>query len=203
MNKKFNDYKNSYSNNKNRKNDYLKDKGSENKKVLQEVRTISTSNSKEIGEKKKIQIIPRIKIFNNGQNQNIEKINDKNNQEKNKKVITVNTFGKVSKNDFKFKSKIPRNIIPYKVATLDVVSCPICNKNINNMSNSIKDLTTEIPCHFECVVAELKKKVHVRQNQRIAYVGSGSFAVIEDVREDGRNKFVIIQKLQYSSTVTE
>ena len=196
MSKKYNDYKNSYSNNKNKKSDYSKDKNFEQKKVLQEIRTISTSTSKESGERKKIQIIPRIKIFSKGENQNI---NVEKSGEKNKKIITVNSSGKVNKNDFKFKSKIPRHIVPYKPATLEAASCPICNKIINNMSNSIKDITTEIPCHFECVVTELKKKVQVRQNQRIAYVGGGSFAVIEDVREDGRNKFIIIQKLQYSS----
>lgn len=203
MSKKYNDYQKNYSNNKGRKSDYSKDRDTEQRKVLQEVRTISTGSSKESGEKKKIQIIPRIKIFNRGQNINIEKSNDKNNQDKNKKIITITPPIKVNKNQFKFKSKIPRNIIPYKVAVIESVQCPICNKSINNMANSIKDLSTENHCHFECVVAELKKQVNVRQNQRIAYVGSGSFAVIEDTKEDGRNKFIIIQKLQYMSAKKE
>ncbi len=202
MSKRFNNYKNSYSNNKGKKIDFQKGKNSEQKKILQEVRTISTSGSKDPTEKKKIQIIPRIKIFNKREDVNDDKVEQKNSQEKQKKIITVNSLGKVNKNDFKFKSKIPRHIIPYKPTILEVASCPICSKNISSMSSSIKDLKTEAYCHFECVLAELKKKVQVRQNQRIAYVGGGFFAVIEDVREEGRNKFIIIQKLQYSSDMT-
>ena len=70
------------------------------------------------------------------------------------------------------------------------------------MSNSVIDATSEKVCHFECAVADIKKKIPVRQNQRLVYLGSKTFGIIEDIKEDGRNKFVIIQKFQYESNKT-
>ncbi|OHD12711.1 MAG: hypothetical protein A2Y34_05610 [Spirochaetes bacterium GWC1_27_15] len=157
-----------------------------------EIKSVSTNISKdgkEIEENKKIIVIPKIKLFNNN------KQNEKNIQEKPKKINTVIQ----SKPEIKIRPKVNRNIIPYKLNTFESVVCPICNKNINNMSNAIMDKTSQKSCHFECVAAELKKENNIRPNQRLAYVGGGFFAIIEDFKEDGKNKFAIIQKIQYGS----
>ncbi len=203
MNKKFNDRKDNYSS-KNKKGGYKRDREQDKKRVIQEIRSISTTTSKDGEERKKIQIIPKIKIFNDNRNQQQSKNLEKNNFEKSKKIITIDTIKNANnnKNNYKFKSKISRHIVPYKPASLTNESCHICNKNINNMSNSVIDATSEKVCHFECAVADIKKKIPVRQNQRLVYLGSKTFGIIEDIKEDGRNKFVIIQKFQYESNKT-
>jgi hypothetical protein len=182
-----------------------KNKNSGNKKIFQipssfsskringGIRSVSTnvsSNSSEkIENKKKITIIPKIKL-NKKDNDNSKEIvlKPKKNNLQNIHPLKI---------DYKSKFKVARTIVPYKLNDLENASCPICGKTINNMSNAIHDKINSEMFHFECVTTELKKTHTARQNQRLVYVGSNQFAIIEDFHEEGKTKFRIIEKIQF------
>ena len=95
------------------------------------------------------------------------------------------------------KKKRPRNFVPYTVIKAESTVCPICDKKIENMADTITDRRTGQPAHFVCVHDSLMKTLSLRDNQRLSYMGSGTFAVIEDVNEEGKTKFKIKEKFEY------
>ena len=95
------------------------------------------------------------------------------------------------------RKKRPRNFAPYTVVKAESVVCPICEKKIENMADTITDRRSGKPAHFVCVHDELMKTLKLNDNQRLSYMGSGIFAVIEDVSEEGKTKFKIKEKFEY------
>ncbi|MBQ3923128.1 MAG: hypothetical protein II707_07505 [Spirochaetales bacterium] len=95
------------------------------------------------------------------------------------------------------KKKRPRNFVPYSVIKAESTICPICEKKIENMADTITDRRTGQPAHFVCVHDSLMKTLSLRDNQRLSYMGSGVFAVIEDQNEEGKPKFKIKEKFEY------
>ena len=85
----------------------------------------------------------------------------------------------------------------YKLNSLTSVSCPICGKIINNMSSSMCSNDRNEYYHFECVTSSLRKKLNIKPNQRLTYLGSSSFGVIEDTKDNSKMKFSIKQKIQF------
>lgn len=57
--------------------------------------------------------------------------------------------------------------------------CCLCNKNIDEPYTSFTDKESRNPIHFSCAADELKKSNALETNDRLLYIGSGSFAVIE------------------------
>lgn len=144
-------------------------------------------------------------ITNVKKNQNIEKTNDKGiitlsttvstNEEKKEKVIIDS---KNLKSNQKIQIKKEKNIYLYKINTLSYQICSLCNKQIVNMSTAIFQKENNKYYHFECVTSEIRKRVILKPNQRISYMGSGIFAVIEDIKVDGKFKFSIKQRINFN-----
>ena len=66
------------------------------------------------------------------------------------------------------------------------------------MESSIKENKKNQYYHFNCVMDEIKKDNVVESKQRIVYLGSGVFGIIEDLEPDTNNhKFIIKKKIQY------
>jgi hypothetical protein len=160
-------------------------------KNTSEIKSVSTNINKVSDNKKKIINLPKIKL--------IKKENEKISIEKDKKSKSYTIIKANQENKIK---KTPRTIIPYKLNELQNSSCLICNKVINNMTNAIFEKNTDKYYHFECITTELKKSNPIKPNQRIAYIGSNNFAIIEDIKEDGKLKFKIDQKLQYTFKIS-
>jgi len=116
---------------------------------------------------------------------------------KNISSIIQKYFDSEKKKNEKIRVKRNRTIIPYKINSFQKEICPICNKIIVNMSQSIMHKEKNKPAHFDCVFEEAKKLFFLKQTERFAYMGSGIFAVIEDVKTEGKQKFVIKDKIQY------
>lgn len=189
MKRHKNNRKHKKKDNKNRQNIQLN-----TKKEIKAV--VTTSNRSSLGNEQK-QDQHRVIVVNKNRNRvDNNKETDKQNsqmEQKQKKVIID------SRNLKSNKRKIcDRSIIPYKINTFSTEICPLCNKPITDMSIAILQKTTEKHCHFDCVLADLRKKFILKQNQRLSYIGSGIFAIIEDVRLDGKVKFVIKERINYS-----
>jgi len=118
-------------------------------------------------------------------------------EKKNISSIIQKYFSSEKKKNEKIRVKRNRTIIPYKINSFQNEICPICNKIIVNMSQSIMHKEKKKPAHFDCVFEEAKKLFLLKPSERFAYMGNGIFAVIEDVKSEGKQKFVIKEKIQY------
>jgi hypothetical protein len=78
--------------------------------------------------------------------------------------------------------------------------CPICTRPIREISSAIAFKTTNAPAHIECIISELRKTEELLLNERICYLGKGTFGIV--VRKDPSNpvKFSIKKKIQYEES---
>jgi hypothetical protein len=75
-------------------------------------------------------------------------------------------------------------------------TCPLCQKSIFDISSAIIEKNTKEPAHFDCVMRNLVEAERPGQNERVAYIGSGNFAVVENDPTNNR-RVIIKRKIQY------
>ena len=65
------------------------------------------------------------------------------------------------------------------------IICPKCNERITDMASAICDKASGQPMHFECVMKMLESSETLGQNEKIAYIGQGRFAILyyENMRD--------------------
>ena len=65
------------------------------------------------------------------------------------------------------------------------IICPKCGKVINDMASAMSDKSSGTPIHFECAMEQVSAGESVGQNEKIAYIGQGRFAVLsyENIRD--------------------
>ncbi|MCR4630048.1 MAG: hypothetical protein K5786_00275 [Treponema sp.] len=65
------------------------------------------------------------------------------------------------------------------------VRCAKCGEIITDIASSIADKTTGKPVHFDCVLNQIKETEPTGENEKIAYIGQGRFAVLfyENMRD--------------------
>ncbi|MCG8571310.1 MAG: hypothetical protein MJB14_14340 [Spirochaetes bacterium] len=131
--------------------------------------------------------LPLNQMFINSRNQGTKKNGNFN---QNKRAKSYRPLRNNRKRNQYYKIQIPQSTI-----------CPLCNKNIKNMLTAIYDATENKHVHFDCVVNTLKQKHQLDRKQKLAYIGSGNFAIIEENITNNNNekmKFQIVTKIPYS-----
>ncbi|MCR5494829.1 MAG: hypothetical protein K6F15_04255 [Treponema sp.] len=65
------------------------------------------------------------------------------------------------------------------------IICPKCGEKITDLASAIADKASGKPLHFECVMKSLEETEKVGQNEKIAYIGQGRFAILyyENMRD--------------------
>ena len=58
------------------------------------------------------------------------------------------------------------------------VICPKCGQPITDISSAITDKESGKPAHFDCILNQVRQTEQVGENEKIAYIGQGRFAVI-------------------------
>ena len=63
--------------------------------------------------------------------------------------------------------------------------CPMCNQPITDLASSLADKTTGLPVHFDCALEKVKSAEPTGENEKVAYIGQGRFAVLsyENIRD--------------------
>jgi hypothetical protein len=74
--------------------------------------------------------------------------------------------------------------------------CPICGKPINDIPSALAEKASKQPAHFDCVLASLVEAEKPGPQERVVYLGSGAFAVVEGNPQTPQ-KFSIVRKIQY------
>lgn len=75
--------------------------------------------------------------------------------------------------------------------------CPICNKPIRDISTAISSREKKDLSHFDCVLLELRKREELQPNEKICYLGRGSFGIISFRSSGGPIRFLIRKRIQY------
>ena len=76
--------------------------------------------------------------------------------------------------------------------------CFICDKSIEDMPSAIIDQKDSKYYHFNCVISKLYRENVIEQKQRLVYLGSGAFGIIENPKNDNSSRFVIKKKIQFA-----
>jgi len=58
------------------------------------------------------------------------------------------------------------------------IRCAKCGEIITDLASSIADKSTGKPVHFDCVLNQIKESEPTGENDKIAYIGQGRFAVL-------------------------
>lgn len=108
-----------------------------------------------------------------------------NNQKKSDqhKAEQNNEFNK--KKDFQFKRPLyedPEVEQKKQQAIMEIKSreiiCPKCGQPVMDIASAITDKASGKPAHFDCILNQVKQSEQTGENEKIAYIGQGRFAVI-------------------------
>ncbi len=75
--------------------------------------------------------------------------------------------------------------------------CPLCSKPIRDLSTAIASRVDGPLNHFDCVLTELKKNEELQPNEKICYLGRGSFGIVSIRSSAGPIRFLIRKRIQY------
>ncbi len=72
------------------------------------------------------------------------------------------------------------------------LTCVVCHQVIAEMASAVAFGPEQGPAHFDCVLQALQERENLREGERLAYLGSGMFGVVQDI--DAKN-FQIVRKI--------
>ena len=85
---------------------------------------------------------------------------------------------------------------PLRTEPLPQPDCPVCQKPIRDIYAAISYSLNDQPAHFDCVLGLLASQEEVAGDERLCYLGAGSFGVVSTT--GGRRKELQVRKrIQY------
>ena len=87
----------------------------------------------------------------------------------------------------RIKFKIPEGIGPF------------CHNPISDFSTAIARREDGDPSHFDCVIADLAAKEELGSDEKICYLGNGSFGIIKESLNSRTNRIFIRKRIQYEA----
>jgi hypothetical protein len=85
-----------------------------------------------------------------------------------------------------YHSNLPQ--LPVKRVTEPQEICKICDQVIEGIACAITHPEGGF-CHFDCVLEQIAESEGLKDNQKVSYIGRGTFAVVQ-TEEDGSFSFV-------------
>lgn len=82
-------------------------------------------------------------------------------------------------------------------AVLPSPDCPICGKPVHELASALTHRVSRQPAHFDCIVGELRDSTDIAPQEKLCYLGAGSFGILEFRPPGGPSKFVIKKRIQY------
>ena len=77
--------------------------------------------------------------------------------------------------------------------------CPLCQKPVRELASAIAHRETGAPVHFDCVLKALREEHNPGENEKICYLGNGSFGVVQ-FRGGSPMRFFVRKRIQYEKT---
>ena len=78
-------------------------------------------------------------------------------------------------------------------------TCPFCHNLISDFSTAIARSDDGTPSHFDCVIVDLVAKEELGSDEKICYLGNGSFGIIKERLNSRTNRFFIRKRIQYEA----
>jgi hypothetical protein len=86
---------------------------------------------------------------------------------------------------------------PRPQAPLPSPDCPVCGKPVRELASALTHRASRQPAHFDCIVRELRDATEIAPQEKLCYLGAGSFGILEFRAPGGPSKFVIKKRIQY------
>lgn len=77
--------------------------------------------------------------------------------------------------------------------------CAICGKPIDLISQAIGGPGKEDLSHFDCMLSSLQESERLEENQKVSYIGNGTFAVIEFSGKNQSGSFSVVRRIHSES----
>lgn len=75
--------------------------------------------------------------------------------------------------------------------------CSICGKNIRNLTTAIASKDDNTPVHFDCILKKLTEQESLENNEKICYLGGGSFGIVRQKPGSDSKHFFIRKRIQF------
>lgn len=80
---------------------------------------------------------------------------------------------------------------------IEPVECPLCGKPVYDLSTAIAaDKEGGAPAHFDCVLERVAQAENLAPGERVVYLGSGAFGVVE-FKDRSESAFVVKRRIQW------
>jgi hypothetical protein len=86
---------------------------------------------------------------------------------------------------------------PYPKPTTEFSTCPVCEKAVRELASAISHRDTGEPAHFDCILKLLAEQHTLSENEKICYLGKGSFGIVQFRASASPMRFLIRQRIQY------
>lgn len=79
--------------------------------------------------------------------------------------------------------------------------CPVCRKPVRELRSAIAHRETQEPAHFDCILRVLREENSLAENEKICYLGNGSFGIVQFRSPAGSPvRFFVRKRIQYEKT---
>lgn len=86
---------------------------------------------------------------------------------------------------------------PSSPESLGNVDCPLCGKPVYDLTTAVcADKESGAPAHFDCVLERVAAAETLGPAERLVYLGSGSFGVVE-FKDKSESAFVVKRRVQW------
>ncbi len=75
--------------------------------------------------------------------------------------------------------------------------CPICRKPVRELAAALTHRLTGAPAHFECIMKELRDANELSPQEKLCYLGGGTFGILQFKPSGGVNRFTIRKRIPY------
>ena len=80
--------------------------------------------------------------------------------------------------------------------------CPICGKSVSELASALTHRASRQPAHFDCIMRELRDSNEMAPQEKLCYLGGGSFGILELRPPGAPGRFVIRKRIQYEEKET-
>jgi hypothetical protein len=75
--------------------------------------------------------------------------------------------------------------------------CPVCRKPVRELAAALTHRPTGAPAHFECIMKELRDSNELAPQEKMCYLGGGTFGILQFRPSGGVNRFTIRKRIPY------
>lgn len=93
-----------------------------------------------------------------------------------------------------------KHFLPEPIPERDYDPCPVSGEEIDDIVTAITDPTTGRPSRFDSVIEKLAARETLKEDERIAYIGRGTFGIVAmEKGENNRPHLVVRKRIEYET----